>query len=214
MALAINALTTAAAVQEAPELSAFTVAAVERAINAASARIARFCAREFGHNAAVTERLSGTGRPLLLLSRTPLVSIASITSMGALVDPSAYRIHDADVGSVLRMGTVWPRTEGFARFAASVDALPGMEEPDVVVVYAGGWRLPSMGAIPGTTDLPADVEQACIDLAASMLLGRGNDARVAAESVAGSSVSYAVGSSLGGIPADIADALESYRRHA
>ena len=77
-------------------------------LDEASDAIATYCARVWGRE-TVTETLPGTGRRLLGLSRTPLITITSLTEDGtALTLNTDYTIEDAARGALAKDGGWWP----------------------------------------------------------------------------------------------------------
>jgi hypothetical protein len=178
MALASNALTTVAAVATEMGLTAVSVAetaAIERAINAASSAVERYCGRNLGR-ATLTELVPGYGRARLVLRRTPLVSVTSVSfNGGTAADASTYAIEDADRGFVRSVAGVWGNTADWGTGAAP-ELSSGTERPLYSVVYVGGFTLPQAG---GAYTLPGDLELAAIISATALRRRTGKDTKLA-----------------------------------
>ena len=86
-------------------------ARLPRLISAASDAICRYLNRPSVHNqSAFVENLPGHGRPRLLLSLTPVLSIASVVLPdGTSLSSSDYSLEDAELG-FLRRDSGWPST--------------------------------------------------------------------------------------------------------
>jgi hypothetical protein len=145
MAIAANALTDVANVQTRLRLAAGTDSVlIEQLINEASAAIESYCDRRFGYSAAVVEQLATRGDVKLQVSRTPLLSVGSITLLYGdsvvTVDPTEYELHDADEGTVYRKVGPWPwsaRWQDGLNF--DLDQQPGTERKNCTVTYATGY---------------------------------------------------------------------------
>lgn len=194
-------------------------AVVIKTINRASERIASFLGRTLHYSSGIVEKLPGLGGTDLVVSRAPIAAVASITLDGVDIGTDFDATTYAAAGVIFRRGGwAWTarRNPGVSQQGA-----PGTEEPLYVVTYAGGWWTPAQGPLsakPATaTALPGDVEQAALELVASMYARRGGPgADVASESLMSYSVTYknnvaADGSWTGGLPADIAAMLAPHR---
>lgn len=141
MAINPNALTDAATIQARLRIAAGTdQALIEQLINEASDAIEKLTQRKLSYLDVVTESLPLMGGPRLLLSRTPLVAVASITRNGELVDPTEYAIDDANAGQVYR-DRGWPWSAQLRPdLNFQLDQQPGTEKKNnTVAVYSGGY---------------------------------------------------------------------------
>lgn len=184
---------------------------LRRYINIASEAIERFCDRRFRRE-TVVEKVGFPGGQLLLLERTPLVSISSIVVDGAALPEDSYSIQSAEQGSVYRESG-WPWSAA-VQDAAGPYQLPGTERRLATVTYVGGYVLPND---VGARTLPFDVEQACVETVVALYRGAGRDKGIAAESVGGAAVTYAGRNPASGkagslIPDAALVLLENYRR--
>lgn len=148
-------------------------ATLGRMIDAASSRIATYCRRTFARE-TLREIVDG-GADRLLLSRGPVVSVASVMAGSAIILSNV----DLDLsGDALcrASGRWWP----FGGWA---------------VEYVAGYALPGE---PGD-NLPAEIEQAAMNEIAAMLAAKGRDPTVTAESISGvGSYSYGTAAAVRG----------------
>ncbi len=182
MALAANALTTTAALETELGITTGSKTAVcERAINATSAAIQKYCDRNFCREVLTDERVAGYGTQRLLLSRRPLVSIQAVTIEGVTIDSTEYRIDDAEAGILFRRAG-WDWTAPYQPDAADPGRLAGSEEKAYLVSYTGGYVLPT--AVSGR-DLPYDLEQAALIAAVAAYRARGKYSKLVESTVEG-----------------------------
>lgn len=135
-------------------------------IDQASAAVETWCGRPFALE-EVCETLDLTARSsVLLLSRWPVTSIASITASGISLDPSAFEF-DGNSGQVFRI------TETGTRCAWGIGR--------TVVKYSTGYVLPGE---EGRT-LPHDIEWAVLSLIRAAFLGRARDPMIRSETIDG-----------------------------
>lgn len=164
--LSAHALTTIEALKS--ELSIPTEdssqdAVLARAINAASDAVRRYCGRDFAR-AKVTEHLIGRGSPALLVSLSPIVSVEAVAIQGQEVDVSELAIDDG-AGILVRLHGTWPESD----------------RPNVSVSYTGGWVTPAQAEGEDLDrDLPHDIEEACLVIAATRVqsMGQPVDAQI------------------------------------
>lgn len=132
--------------------------------------------------------------PLLVLSRYPITSIASITEDGTTVDAAEYEIRGG--GLVARL---------------TADDVESCWLPvKIVVTYTAGWLMPDDD---GRT-LPQDIEDACIALIKAARFNRTRDPLLRSENILESLYSYTLFSPSdkdGVMPADVAALLAPYR---
>lgn len=202
-------LTTVEAVVETLDLSPTDRSTHSQFINALISRASDFIKtytnRVFAKE-TVTETLVSTGAPILVLSRTPIVSITSVTfDNTTVIDPSEYVIEDAGAGFLYR-------EKGWAGTQFDVGSFTRLRSRygryDWKVQYVGGYDLP-----PSTSaNLPADVGQACIELVKYWFLNRSRDGRIVRERVGDSSVEFAANSEDLSIPPNIKMLLDPWVR--
>ena len=138
-------------------------AELARAINAASDAVRRYCGRDFART-KVTEHLIGRGSPALLVSLSPIVSVEAVAIQGQEVDVSELAIDDG-AGILVRLHGTWPESD----------------RPNVLVSYTGGWVTPAQAKDEGLErDLPHDIEEACLIIAATRVqsMGQPVDAQI------------------------------------
>lgn len=174
-------------------------ALLNRYISAASVAIEQYCNRRFVQETVKDEfwpdrelyafQVSPTIQSLQM-SRWPVGAVSSVTENGdALTDATDYRV-DKDTGGLWRL-------DGLA-YPFVWKAWP------IVATYQGGY-----------SDIPADVQDACIRLVKARYLAKGRDPFMKSESIPGvRDVSYwiATGSDAGNMPPDVADILNNYRQ--
>ena len=191
---------------------------LERRILAASELIESWCGRSFRYAAGFVERVKGEGWPSITLSKTPVISIASIVLDGSTIPSDAYSLTDADRGRVYRPdGWAWTAS---LLASASPERVTGTEEAAFVVTYTAGFVLPndSVQNPAGASPLPSSVVEACLLWAAELHLGRGSRGDVVSEQVGDASIAYAVNSieeRRGGQPPPaVTKLLGPFRRYA
>lgn len=104
----------------------------------------------------------------LVLDRTPVVSIASVTVDDVLADPSTYRI-DSATGQLYALCNGYPSRWIFCK--------------SVVVAYSGGYSLPIDEGADCT--LPAGIQGACVELMSDYWAAKGRDPSVKSEEIPG-----------------------------
>lgn len=162
--LASNALTTAAAVYDELGIAIPVGGAsdkVKRLINAVSARIENHLRRELQRKVFTTgapELLQGSGGPWLFLGRWPIEDVEQV-----LVEEQAVefgRSDEFDAKGMLQSTAGWPRRTGRSTLTGDSH---GSRAYGIAAAYTGGYRLPNDAAVVGSIDLPADIEQVCLD---------------------------------------------------
>lgn len=155
-----------------------------------SATVETFCRRSFA--VAETTDMIRLDKPCkrLVLERVPVTVVSAVTVAGTALDPSAVEIDHADAGFLLRVNAAgrslgWP-----------VDR--------IVVTYIAGYA---------TT--PPDVERCVLDLCVRAWTARGRDPALRSEKILDvidqSYVDPDKVAMRDGLPADVADRLDSYR---
>ena len=213
MALDASALTTLAAALDELDLvsdGGAQDARLERYIAAASDFLARECRRTFYRADAIVEDLPAFGSAYILVSRTPVLSVASITYRGSTIAASDYSVRDAEAGMIYRAAG-WPWSA--SRFPSITwPPVPGSEAAVVRVTYSGGYVTPAQVATFGTRTLPYDLEDACLAIVATRFSRRGRDLSVKSESLLSHSVAYADGEDGGMLPPIVRDVVARYAR--
>lgn len=209
MALPANALTLLATVKAELGISVSTHDTVlERLIGVASEAVARFCGRKLHYQAAIVETVRGYGGQVLLLKRTPIVSITSIVIDGTTLAADSYSIKDADVGSVYRE-VGWQWTSPLAEGLAAPAQVPGAEVHKYTVTYTGGWVFdPQAGSPTPARNAPYDLEQACIETVVHLWRFRGRFSNAKTEKEETSKVAWEGNA----IPKPAQAILKRYRR--
>ncbi len=133
----------------------------------------------------------------LVLNRTPVTTLTSVTVDGVAADASRYRL-DAETGLL---------------YALDPSGAPGrwLFWKSIVVAYIGGYILP---AESGAT-LPKGIEGACVELMSDYWAAKGRDPSVRSEEVPGvGTVQYWVGTvgDPGELPPRVIMKLARYRR--
>lgn len=182
-----------------------------------SSAIERHCRRVFARE-TVTETLPGNGRTLLLLSRTPIVSISSLTIDGdAQTAPDDYSIRDREVGSLFREKG-WPSSE-YDRGSFTPQGSNQFKE-SISVTYVGGYVLPSFADVDDPVTLPPEIEDAAIEIFKTWDAGRTRDPNLLSERIGdwaatyGSSTRINAGGGINAIPATAMELLLPYVRQA
>lgn len=159
------------------------------AITRASATIRRWCNRVFAAETVRETYRLARPVPELLLSRLPVVTIASVTVDGTALPAPVYEA-DTEKGVLYHLDS----RRRFLCWSGDV----------IDVEYTAGFALP--GAAGRT--LPEDVEKAAIALVKAAYFARTRDPLVKSESIEGvGSTAYWVGDA---IPPDIAGLLSGY----
>lgn len=220
MALADNALTTPKQVREELGIDVSTnPAQVERYINSVSDQIESYCSRSFAYEAARVEKVAGFGSHFLLVSKTPILSIASITYDGSTIASTDYEIHGDGMSGEIRRDGGWIWTAGSKVHFIEAVPLPGSERLMYEVTYEAGFVTPAKAAdLSKARTLPYDLEDACIQLISARYLSRGTNPYIKSEKLMSHSITYIGESSNGGggaaIPSRVETLLHPYRRLA
>lgn len=119
-------------------------------INACSAFIERRTGRKFGRG-NYTEYLTGSGSDVIYLKTPPVSSIVSVTENGSVLSASGYS-YDPVNGKLQNENGLWDQ---------------GLRK--ITVVYWGGYILPKDGTEATPSDLPDDINLACVKLVSEIL---------------------------------------------
>lgn len=178
-------LTTVAAVKQYLPLNNTTDdLLLARLVAGASAVVRRYTGREFT-SASRIETRDGTGATILVTREAPITAVASLTINGQAVPASpqpgarGYYVSDPALGVLALEARSFTRGLG-----------------NVVLTYTAG-----------TTPVPADVEQAVIDLVA-LAYRRRDRVGLTSKGMQGETTAYFTGA----LPADVRLALDPYRR--
>jgi len=152
--IASNALTLLATVKDELGITVTTYDAVlERMIATISGAIEKFCRRSFSYAAVANERHRPSGLYTLVLDRTPLVSLTSVTVNDEAVDMGNVTLEDAGAG-VIRRDDLWWRFEPTVARSIAQDPYAGMGEPWILANYKGGY-VPQGTTWAASTTFPA-----------------------------------------------------------
>ena len=135
-------------------------------INQASAACCGFCGRSFAR-ATWAETFNGSASPLIL-SRLPVVSVASIQCNGIALDPAGCEV-DAEAALIRHQDGRWSDPGCFGLW----DDRMAWSPLRTVVTYTAGYLLPND---PGR-NLPDDVERACLEMVKALWFSSGSGAR-------------------------------------
>jgi len=182
---------------------------IRRLIDQASAAIVRFCGRPFGKETYL-ETVPGFDSVFLMLARTPVLSVSSVTRNGDTI--TDFTIDNAEAGLLLReTGWAWTAAVGWNLTGF---VMPNSELPKFSVAYQAGYEL---GDDPGPT-LPFDVERAAIETVKDMWAMRGQTATtgpIKSKRVGDLAITYGdlnVTSSRAMLPARVLALLEKWKR--
>lgn len=196
MALATNALTTVATVEDELGIASSTeTARLERMINIASAAAESYCDRVFYRDTAIAEKVEGTDGPLMFLSRGPVHSITSVVYLTTTLDTTEYEIRDSGghEQTIYNLNGSW-RRGSIRRNDTSQTQVAGFERYGYTVTYDAGWYTPKQDDddVTVTRDLPYDIEGAVIAMVSFLRRSMGRDPTLKAEAMFESSQQYAV----------------------
>ncbi len=176
--LSPHALTTLEAVKEELGIDAGDASNdnyLVRLVNSVSDAIERYCDRHF-EKASLTEKVAGQGSQRVLLSRTPILSVTSVTLSGSVLASSDYEV-EAEAGMLFR-ASGWPWS-AMRRPDIVQDQYPGSETRNIEVAYTGGYVLPKdenpAANPPVVRTLPYDLEEACIATVKTWFRAKGAD---------------------------------------
>lgn len=166
-------------------------------IKQASAFIRKYTGRVFERQ-TLTETLPGTGFVDLYTTRTPIISITSITLNGTELSSDEYTLNDADIGQIIRhddadvpSGVVWPLSNR-PRSGLSLHIQWGAFANNISITYVAGYLLPAEDA----RTLPRDLERACIELVKMFFEKRTSDPSVRFEKIGDAAQAFEVNKQL------------------
>ena len=159
-------------------------------INRASDAV-RTYTNEFFAKQTYSETVPGYGEQTLMLSRTPIRSVISVTHRGdAITD---FVIDDADAGLLRRdLGWAWELTARMPLGGLDFYPAPDGELDKFTVVYPAGYDLPDEEAeeVAANLMLPGDIEQAAMDTVKAWWLRRLRSSAVKSKKVGSLSITY------------------------
>jgi len=176
-----------------------------RLIKEASAAAVSYTGREFIQE-TVTEKLPSPGGRLIVLERTPIVSISSVKfKNGTALDASEFLIENPDAGIVRRLDKDWTITRVFDH---NITLLPTrFGEPDWEFKYVAGYML---DAGFGELQLPEDVQLAVTEITKAQFLRIGRDPTVVTETVDDDTIRYADQGQVRRLPIQAIELLDAY----
>lgn len=170
---------------------------IDSLISQASDAIRKYCGRKFERE-SITETMPGTGSSRLLVTRTPIVTLTSVTVNGTLVDSDEYTLEDADLGLLLRHDDGTPpapkpwSTPAYLHMGLSREIVKSSGSNNISVVYVAGYLLPG----EGSPTLPSDIERACLDIIKARYLARENDPNIRSQKIGDASETRVAGDGL------------------
>ncbi len=181
---------------------------LEHMVHEASDTIVKFTGREFKKETLV-ETLPGFGRPRLLLTRTPIVSISQISFNGSTVSSTLYVIEDADAGVVFKE-TGWFNTEQVG-LVLTTRRVPGTAKRDYSVTYIGGYVLPSFSSTE-TRTLPYGLERATVETVKTWIKERSRDPTIKSEKIGDFWAATYQSATQSGLPKSVENMLKRWQR--
>jgi uncharacterized phiE125 gp8 family phage protein len=160
-------------------------AMLQQIIDAASAAIEDYCGMVFPRQ-SYQEVVPGSESDILVLSRTPIIGTPVVLADGLpIVD---FEVRDADVGFLYRE-VGWQRS---AWIGWNVEPTRSpLYAPDFTIQYTAGYLLPGEDGC----DLPANIRQACVVIAAQWYRRLSRDTDVASKKVGDLALTYKTGAS-------------------
>lgn len=208
MALSENCLTTLSAVKDELRIAQDDTSydsVLERYIESVSASFETLCDRKFHYGADIVEKVAGYGTTLVVLSRRPVLSVASVVVDGSPV--TDYTVHDVEAG-LLHRASGWPWTAS-TQASVTYHQVPGTEERSIVVTYTGGYVTPVQATAQLPRTLPYDLEQLCIDGVVALFRDRGVNKAMKSEKLQGMmSAEFERGAF--GLPLSVIEALKRW----
>lgn len=178
-------------------------------IDQASDIIVSYCNRQFALE-NITETLPTTNDFNIILTRTPITTITSITFDGNIIPANEFTINEPEAGIVFNEFG-W---EESALIRAGVTRIPIRETREylLTVIYNGGFVLPSFTS--DTRNFPQDLERAAIQTVKDLWFKRERDPSLQKESIpnVGSFTYGGDNNTASGLSKLIESTLNRYRR--
>jgi hypothetical protein len=150
------------------------------------------------------ETLPGYGNTRLTLTRTPIVSVSSVTHNSEPI--TDYVIENRDAGFLYRrLSWCWTASMGW-KLTSYV--MPNSERPDYTVEYIAGY----LAADQENSDMPGEIQRAARETVRDWFLTIKRTPDVQSKSVGDLSISYVTGKDQRSIPARAMSRLEKWRR--
>ena len=182
---AVTALTTVSAVKDSLGVSSSKFDKVlTRLIAAATDAIQEYVGHVYAKQ-TYTETVSGTGHPILMLTNVPIVGVPLVISDSSPV--TDFEVRDALVGTLYRK-TGWAHGE-WVGWYTEPRRIPGTGDLNFSVEYEAGYVMPT----EEDRDLPAAIEQACIETVVAWYKRRSRDTGVKSKKVGDLNISYGDG---------------------
>ncbi len=179
---------------------------LRRFIDQASSFIPSYTNRVFCKE-TVIETLGANGDAILILERTPIVSISAISFDGTTISSTTFSIEDADAGFLFR-DVGWQDTQ---IWRSDITLRPTHRfRKKWSVSYTAGYVC--HGSTQGDQNLPADIERAATDLVKSWYLSREQDSNVKRERTGDASETRFDNKESAGLPPGVMRLLAPYRR--
>lgn len=180
---------------------------IRRIINQASSFIQSYTNRVFCRE-TVTETLGANGDVLLILERTPIVSVNAISFDGTTIGSTTFSIEDADAGFLFR-DVGWQDTQ---IWRSDITLQPTHRfRKKWSVSYTAGY-ICHASTDTGELNIPDDVERAATDLVKSWYLSREQDSNVKRERTGDASETRFDNKESFGLPPGVMRLLAPYRR--
>lgn len=162
------------------------------------------------------EDLGANGRPILILEKTPIISIDAISFDGSTISSTTFVVQDPDAGLLFRERR-WTRTWIWDSYITRTPS--GHSREKYQIDYTAGYVTPCQSSTAGTRNLPYDLERAAIDIVTMSFETAGQNPNIAAQRTGDASESYfqAQGESIAGLsvqfPPSVRDTLARWRRN-
>ena len=183
---------------------------LRRIINQASSFIPSYCNQIFARE-TLTETLGAAGDNILILERTPIVTINQITFDGTTIGSTTYEIDDPKAGFLFReIG--WQGTQIWRH---DITLQPTHRtRKKWSVGYTAGYHCHGTTENNGNATIPEDIERAATDLVKSWHLSRSENPNIKSQRTGDAQETLFDGTNKGegGIPPSVTQLLAKYRR--
>ena len=179
---------------------------LRRFIDQASSFIPSYTNRVFCRE-TVTETLGANGDAVLILERTPIVTISAISFDGTTIGSTTFSIEDSDAGFLFR-DIGWQDTQ---IWRSNITLQPTHRfKKNWSVSYTAGYICHD--STQGDQNLPTDIERAATDLVKSWYLSKEQDSNVKRERTGDASETRFDNKESFGLPPGVVRLLTPYRR--